>query len=98
MSGGGRQCPAAKRLFEIRNRLGMHARAAALLVQTVKDFDAEITVSKDGKDANGKSILELMMLAAGRGSLIEVLAKGPDAEAALEAIEKLIESRFLEDS
>jgi phosphocarrier protein len=98
MSGRAGQRSPVRRRFEIKNRLGLHARAAALLVQTVEKYDAEITVTKDGQDVNGKSILGLMMLAAGQGSLIDVLAEGPDADAAVEAIEKLIEGRFLEDS
>jgi phosphocarrier protein len=92
------QRPPVQRRFEIKNRLGLHARAAALFVQTVSGFDAEIMVAKDGQDVNGKSILGLMMLAAGQGSLIEVSASGPDADVALQAIESLIEARFREDS
>ena len=92
------QRPPVQKRFEIKNRLGLHARAAALFVQTVSGFDAEIMVAKDGQDVNGKSILGLMMLAAGQGSLIEVSASGPDADVALEAIESLIEARFREDS
>jgi phosphocarrier protein len=98
MSEGAAQRPPVQRRFEIKNRLGLHARAAALLVQTVTGFDAEITVIKDGQDVNGKSILGLMMLAAGQGTLIDVVAQGPDADAAVEAIARLIEARFLEDS
>jgi phosphocarrier protein len=98
MSGGGGQRAPVQRRFEIKNRLGLHARAAALLVQTVAGYDAEIIVTKDGVDVNGKSILGLMTLGAGQGSRIEVVAQGPDADAALAAIEKLIEGRFLEDS
>jgi phosphocarrier protein HPr len=83
--------------FEIKNRLGLHARAAALLVETVRKYDAEIVVSKDGQDVNGSSILGLMMLAAGQGSLIDVRARGPQARQAVEAIGRLIEQKFLED-
>ena len=90
--------PPVQKRFEIKNRLGLHARAAALFVQTIAGFDAEVMVAKDGQDVNGKSILGLMMLAAGQGSLIEVSATGPDADAAVEAIESLIEARFREDS
>ncbi len=84
--------------LEIKNRLGLHARAAALLVQTVAQFDAEITVSKDDQTVNGKSILGLMMLAAGHGSSIEVAAQGPDAQDALDAITALVEAKFKEDA
>jgi phosphocarrier protein len=73
---GGQQTPVQRR-FEIKNRLGLHARAAALLVQTLAGFDAEIIVTKDGVDVNGKSILGLMTLGAGQGSLIEVLKCSP---------------------
>jgi phosphocarrier protein HPr len=97
MTAGGSGPARVARRLEIKNRLGMHARAAALLVETVRQFDAEITVSKDDQTVNGKSILGLMMLAAGQGSLIEVAADGPDAPAAIEAIAALVEARFTED-
>jgi phosphocarrier protein len=84
--------------LEVKNRLGLHARAAALLVQAVTKFDAEITVSKDDQTVNGKSILGLMMLAAGPGSSIEVAAQGPDAQAAIDAIAALVEAKFNEDA
>ena len=88
----------ATRQLEITNRLGLHARAAALLVQTVAQFDAEITVTKDEQTVNGKSILGLMMLAAGPGSSIEVAAQGPDAQAAVDAIAALVAAKFKEDA
>src|SRR5215471_10197309 len=84
--------------LEIKNRLGLHARAAALLVQTVAKFEAEITIKKDDQTVNGKSILGLMMLAAGQGSAIEVAAQGADAQAALDAITALVEAKFNEDA
>lgn len=98
MSGKPADVPTVRRQFEIKNRLGLHARAAAQLVQTVTRYDAEITVSKDRQDVNGKSIIGLMMLAAGQGSTIDVGAVGPDAAAAIEAIATLIDDRFNEDS
>jgi len=82
--------------IEIRNKLGLHARAAALLVQTVDRFQAEVTVSKDGESVNGRSIMGIMMLAAEQGSTIEVLTSGPDAEAVLAAIQTLVDDRFHE--
>jgi phosphocarrier protein len=88
---------AVARQLEIKNRLGLHARAAALIVQAVAKFDAEITVTKDDQTVNGKSILGLMMLAAGPGSFIDVTAQGPDAQPALDAIAELIDARFNED-
>ncbi len=98
MSDEARSAPTVRRRFEIKNRLGLHARAAAQLVQTAAKFGAEIVVTKDGQDVNGKSIIGLMMLAAGKGSCIDVLATGADAEAAVEAIAALIEDRFHEDA
>ncbi len=81
----------------IKNRLGLHARAAAQLVRTVSQFHAEITVSKDGQEVDGRSILGLLMLAAAQGSIIEVRAAGPDAAAALAAIEDLVARGFDEE-
>lgn len=85
------------KILEIKNRLGLHARAAAQLVQTVSKFSAEVIVSKDGQAVNGKSILGLMMLAAAQGNCIEVSASGSDAAEAMAAIESLIEQKFNED-
>ena len=81
----------------IKNRLGLHARAAAQLVRTVSQFRAEVTVSKDGQEVDGRSILGLLMLAAAQGSIIEVRAAGPDAAAALAAIEDLVARGFDEE-
>jgi phosphocarrier protein len=83
-------------VLEIRNRLGLHARAAALLVQTASQFDADLTISKDGQTVNGRSIMGIMMLAAEKGSRIEVAARGRQAAEALEAIRRLVDSRFNE--
>ncbi len=82
--------------IEIRNKLGLHARAAALLVQTVDRFQAEVTVTKDGESVNGRSIMGIMMLAAEQGSAIEVVTTGPDAEAVMAAIRALVDDRFNE--
>lgn len=90
-------CAVLCKRLEIKNRLGLHARAAAQFVQVASQFEAEIQVSKDGEDVNGKSILALMMLAAGIGSIIEVSVRGPQAAAALDAIEQLVEHKFHED-
>jgi phosphocarrier protein HPr len=98
MSDGTKSATTVRRQFEIKNRLGLHARAAAQLVQTAAKYEAEIIVTKDGQDVNGKSIIGLMMLAAGKGSCIDVLAEGVDAEAAVDAIATLIEDRFHEDT
>jgi phosphocarrier protein HPr len=80
--------------LRIANRLGLHMRAAALLVQTVSKFDAEVTINKDGQVVNGKSIIGLMMLAAGQGSVIEVEATGAQAAEALAAVRDLVERNF----
>ena len=86
----------SKRL-EIKNRLGLHARAAAQLVQVASQFDADVTVDKDGQTVNGKSILSLMMLAAAQGTFIDVSASGPQAAEALAAIEELVDRKFHEE-
>ena len=83
--------------MEIKNKLGVHARAAALLVQTVNRFSAQVTVSKDGQTVDGRSIMGVLTLAATQGSTIEVEASGQDAEQAVKAIEKLVEKRFNEN-
>ena len=83
--------------MEIKNKLGVHARAAALLVQTVNRFSAQVTISKDGQSADGRSIMGVLMLAATQGSTIEVEAAGQDAEQAVKALEKLVERRFNEN-
>ena len=83
--------------FTIRNRLGLHARAAALLVKTANRFGSEITIEKDGLEVNGKSIMGILMLAASRGSKITVKARGEDAPEALQALGRLIEHKFGEE-
>ena len=88
--------PSLKETFLIQNRLGLHARAAALFVQTVAALDADVFVSKDDETVNGKSIMGLMMLAAGMGSSIDVEARGPAAEEALAKIGALIDDKFRE--
>jgi phosphocarrier protein len=83
--------------IEIKNKLGVHARAAALLVQTVNRFSAQVSISKDGQTADGRSIMGVLTLAATQGSTIEVEAAGHDAEQAVKAIEKLVDRRFNEN-
>ncbi|MEI8358941.1 MAG: hypothetical protein RL698_2323 [Pseudomonadota bacterium] len=85
-----------RRTFEIKNRLGLHARAAAQLVGLTASFKSDVTIEKDGQSVNGKSIMGLMMLGAGLGSTIEVEAQGEDAAQALDAIAALIDARFNE--
>ncbi len=83
--------------FTILNKLGIHARPAAQFVKTSNRFGAEVRVEKDGEEVDGKSIMGLMMLAAGHGSIITVTADGEDAAAAVAAIEDLINRKFEED-
>jgi len=82
--------------LEIKNRLGLHARAAALLVQTVNKFSAQVSVSKDGQTADGRSIMGVLTLAATQGSKIQVEANGEDAEKVVKALERLLDNRFNE--
>jgi phosphotransferase system HPr (HPr) family protein len=82
--------------LELKNKLGLHARAAALLVQTVNQFSSEVRVSKDGIVADARSIMALLTLGAAKESKIQVEIKGKDAEEALRAIERLVEKKFHE--
>jgi phosphotransferase system HPr (HPr) family protein len=82
----------------IKNKLGLHARPAALFVQSANKFDSEITVKKgEGSETDAKSILGVLTLAAGFGSEILVKAEGEDAQTALDELEKLIEGKFGEE-
>lgn len=85
------------RTFQIKNKLGMHARAATAFVQTANRFDCEVVIRKDGLEVNGKSIMGVLQLAAAKGQQIEVVADGAESEAALEAIGTLIADLFGED-
>ena len=78
----------------IINKLGLHARAAAKLVQTASSFDSDISVLHNDKKVSGKSIMGIMMLAAAKGSTIEVIASGEDEDEAVDAIDSLIADRF----
>jgi phosphocarrier protein HPr len=86
--------PRQERTFVIVNTLGLHARAAAQLVQTANRFRSEIHVEKDGMSVNGKSIMGVLTLAAAKGSQVSVACEGEDAEAAMAALAKLIENGF----
>jgi phosphocarrier protein len=81
----------------ISNKLGVHARPAAMFVKVANRFESEIFVEKDGETVNGKSIMGLMMLAAGPGSRLRVRASGADAPEALNEIEALLKRKFDED-
>ena len=85
------------RSIEIVNKRGLHARASAKFVRMASTFDAEVTVSKDGSTVDARSIMGLMMLAAGPGCCIEIQAEGAEAGPALEALAKLVANRFDED-
>lgn len=86
--------PALSRRLEIVNTRGLHARASAKFVQCAEQFEADITVSREGQSVPGTSIMGLMMLAAAPGCCIEVSAKGPEADAALEALSALVMDGF----
>ena len=79
------------------NKLGVHARPAAIFVKTANRFDCEVLVEKDGETVNGKSIMGMMMLAAGPGSKLHVRAKGQDAAEAVHELEALMKRKFDED-
>ncbi|MBP2674410.1 MAG: phosphocarrier protein HPr [Deltaproteobacteria bacterium] len=86
-----------EREFDIRNRLGLHARAAAQLVRIANQYASEIKLVREGMEVNGKSIMGVLMLAAPKDTRILVRATGSDADAALLAIGQLIEQRFGEE-
>ena len=85
--------------IQLKNKYGLHARPAAILVKTASLFEAEISVEKDGEKVNGKSLIGLLMLAAEYGSKLKITASGPDAYTAIEELEKLFTSNkdFLEE-
>jgi len=85
-----------ERNYEIVNTLGLHARAAAALVQTAQKFRSEIHICKDGISVNGKSIMGLLMLAAAKGTVIQVRTEGDDAPEAMDAIGELVRNGFWE--
>jgi phosphocarrier protein HPr len=89
--------PALVREMNIVNQRGLHARASAKFVKCAESFDASVTVSKDGQSVPGTSIMGLMMLAASIGTQITVEAAGPQAEAAMSALEDLVTRKFDED-
>lgn len=85
------------RSVDIINKRGLHARASAKFVKLASSFEAEVRVSKDGQTVDARSIMGLMMLAAGPGSAIEIEAEGSESAAALEALAELVARRFDED-
>ena len=89
--------PATEKDIVVTNELGIHARPAAMFVKVANQFDCDIYVEKDGEKVNGKSIMGLMMLAAGKGSKLTVQAQGPQADRAVDELELLINRKFDED-
>ena len=90
--------PAAlRRMVEIVNERGLHARASAKFVKAASQFDAQVSVTRDGQTVDAQSIMGLMMLGAGPGSEIEIAAEGPQARAALDALCELVSDRFDEE-
>jgi phosphocarrier protein HPr len=89
--------PTTSKDLTIENRNGLHARPAALFVKTSSRFRSEVWVEKDGEKVNGKSIMGLMMLAAGKGSVLRVTAEGDDATLVMQELEHLISTRFGEE-
>ena len=87
----------ASKDLTIENRNGLHARPAALFVKTSSRFHSEVWVEKDGEKFNGKSIMGLMMLAAGKGSILRITAEGDDAELVMQELESLVATRFGEE-
>src|SRR5258708_38188970 len=83
--------------ISVVNRLGLHARPAAMFVRIASRYRSEIWVSKEGEEVNGKSIMGLMMLASGKGSTLHLRCEGPDADRAADEIQQLINSKFNED-
>ncbi|NIZ10490.1 HPr family phosphocarrier protein [Pseudooceanicola sp. HF7] len=88
---------AVSRTLTIVNEKGLHARASAKFVEVVEGFDAQAEVSRDGMSTTGDSIMGLLMLAAAKGSSIEIETSGPDAEALADALQTLVSNRFGED-
>ena len=83
-----------ERSVEITNKLGLHARASAKLTQIASQFQSEVWLSRNGRRVNGKSIMGVMMLAAAKGTQIQIETIGPDADAAMTALVALIEDKF----
>lgn len=82
---------------QITNKLGLHARPAAMLVKTAGKYESDMTISKDEMEVNAKSIMGVMMLAAEKGSTLTIRAEGKDEEKAVQAIVELVKSKFDED-
>ena len=84
----------SSREVRVTNRLGLHARAAARFVQTANRFRSKVTLARDGRSMDGKSILGILLLAAAKGTLLVVSAEGDDEQAAVEALAALVDAGF----
>ena len=91
-----KECVSEKKVT-IKNKLGLHARPAAMFVELSSKFVSDIFVQKDENEVNGKSIMGVMMLAAGYGAKLKIRAIGKDSKQAIEALEKLVQDRFYEE-
>lgn len=101
MSTGSKKSGSEERILirelKILNKLGLHARPAALFVKAASRFVSDITVERGGNGVSGKSIMGLMTLEAGMGCVLKITVDGPDAEAALNELQKLVENKFFEE-
>jgi phosphocarrier protein HPr len=87
----------AETTLEIKNRLGLHLRAASTLTQALRQFSSAVTLRKGGQEVNARSVTSLMMLGAGQGTKLKARAEGDDAQEALSTLKSLFDSRFGED-
>ena len=87
----------AQKEVEITNKVGLHARPASLIVEVTNKFKSKIWIEKDGQKVDGKSVMSLLLLCAGKGSKIKVKAKGPDAQESVDALVKIIKDKFGEE-
>ncbi|EDY80904.1 phosphocarrier, HPr family [Verrucomicrobiia bacterium DG1235] len=85
---------AVERMLKVQNQMGIHARPAAMIVRVTNRFSSDVFFEKDDEQVNGKSIMGLMMLAAGKGSEIKTVVSGSDANECLDALEELFASKF----
>ena len=88
----------ARGTFQVKNRLGLHARAATKLVQLASRFACEIEIAREGQKANAKSVMGVLLLCGAKGTVVEVTARGPASEEAVQAIGRLIASKFGESA
>lgn len=88
----------ARKSAIIQNKLGLHARAATKLAKLTQEFDAKVAIIQDGREVDASSVMCLLLLASGQGKEIEIIARGHEAQAAVDAVAALIEARFDEDA